>query len=63
MYDKTRERPKGENMSHVTYFRFAATYVSIVNKIWGLSVSMGVLMVGRYKKRVFLEEKSFHYAN
>jgi hypothetical protein len=20
-------------------------------------------MVGRYKKRVFLEEKSFHYAN
>ena len=25
IYDKTRERPKGGNMSHVTYFRFAAT--------------------------------------
>jgi hypothetical protein len=23
--DKTRERPKGGNMLHVTYFRFAAT--------------------------------------
>ena len=26
IYDKTRERPKGGNMSHVTYFRFAATF-------------------------------------
>jgi hypothetical protein len=25
--------------------------------------SIGAWMVGRYKKRVFLEEKSFHYAN
>ena len=25
IYDKTRERPKGGNMSHMTYFRFAAT--------------------------------------
>jgi hypothetical protein len=25
--------------------------------------SIFIMFVGRYKKRVFLEEKSFHYAN
>ena len=33
------------------------------NRNIDLSVSMGMQNVGRYEKRIFLEEKSFHYAN
>jgi hypothetical protein len=37
--------------------------VSISTKSEDYLLVMGMYMVGRYKKRVFLEEKSFHYEN